>query len=207
METLSRSAILSDATRAAVDLEVRASPRPTLTATFPDGRRIAADGEDLFGALLNLRRQLDRDGIRIGVAGALARVWPSGMSSQMSNGRIAYLFNDDRIPISTIDVLGPVDPAEVVSGAEHVGRPLRLRPTTATGGNPITPPGPEMSVVGREARRHPNGWVYEIVGVRDPMGEVPPERIRGAWKVGPEGTLTGEYRANPNYRTHKSPDH
>jgi hypothetical protein len=50
-----------------------------------------------------------------------------------------------------------------------------------------------------EARHQPNGWVYEIVGGEVEDGSVPPERIRGAWKVDGEGQITGEYQANPNF--------
>jgi hypothetical protein len=52
-----------------------------------------------------------------------------------------------------------------------------------------------------EAARHPNGWVYEIdTGfVDDPNGYVPPEAIRGGWKVDGHGKLTGEYKENPRY--------
>jgi hypothetical protein len=51
-----------------------------------------------------------------------------------------------------------------------------------------------------EARRIPNGWVYEIDGGYDPAGAVPPEAIRGAHKVDARGNLTGEFTPNPNYR-------
>jgi hypothetical protein len=62
-----------------------------------------------------------------------------------------------------------------------------------------------------EARRFPGGWVYEIDGVFGPDEAVPPEAIRGAWSVGPDGTLTGDFEPNPNYRPtqdrpHRSPD-
>lgn len=35
-------------------------------------------------------------------------------------------------------------------------------------------------------------------GITDPDGAVPPERIRGAWKV--NGAIEGEFIPNPNYR-------
>jgi len=56
-----------------------------------------------------------------------------------------------------------------------------------------------------QAKANPGGWVYEIDGVDDPFGEVPPERIVGAWKVGDDGVPTGEYQANPNYRPPAEP--
>lgn len=58
-------------------------------------------------------------------------------------------------------------------------------------------PPPELVA---EARHFPGGWVYEVEGEFGPSDAVPPEAIRGAWAVDPEGKLTGEYRANPKYR-------
>lgn len=51
-----------------------------------------------------------------------------------------------------------------------------------------------------EARRVPGGWVYEIDGAVDPTGVVPPDAIRGAWPVGPDGVIAGPFVANPSYR-------
>jgi len=41
---------------------------------------------------------------------------------------------------------------------------------------------------------------YEIDSRFDPNGAVPPEGIKGAWKVGDDGVPTGEYQANPRYK-------
>ncbi len=51
-----------------------------------------------------------------------------------------------------------------------------------------------------EAKRQPNGWVYAMDGISDPDGAVPPERIRGAWKVNASGEIEGEFIPNPSYR-------
>jgi len=52
----------------------------------------------------------------------------------------------------------------------------------------------------REARRFPDGWVYEIDPRWDSDGEVPLEGIIRGWKVDETGSLTGEVWNNPNYR-------
>jgi hypothetical protein len=44
------------------------------------------------------------------------------------------------------------------------------------------------------------GWVYAIDPAQDPDRDVPPERIAGAWAIGPDGRPTGEFRHNPNYQ-------
>jgi hypothetical protein len=51
-----------------------------------------------------------------------------------------------------------------------------------------------------EARKHANGCLYAIDGIADPNGAVPPERIRGAWKVNANGEIEGAFIPNPNYR-------
>jgi hypothetical protein len=51
-----------------------------------------------------------------------------------------------------------------------------------------------------EAKRNPNGWVYVIDGTFGPDDAVPPEHIVGAWAVDGAGRLTGEFKANPNYK-------
>lgn len=50
-----------------------------------------------------------------------------------------------------------------------------------------------------EATRHPNGWVYRIVGSFDPNCAIPPEAIIGAWKVDAHGKIIGPFIKNQNY--------
>jgi len=52
----------------------------------------------------------------------------------------------------------------------------------------------------KEAKAHPNGWVYKIEGRFGPDDRIPPECIVGAWKVDATGEITGEFLENPNYR-------
>ncbi len=53
------------------------------------------------------------------------------------------------------------------------------------------------------AARLGGGWVYEIDGaqVDDPDGAVPPSAIKGAWQIGADDEIVGEFRPNPNYRS------
>ncbi|MER5349411.1 hypothetical protein ABT093_03625 [Kitasatospora sp. NPDC002551] len=59
-------------------------------------------------------------------------------------------------------------------------------------------PPPELVA---EAAANPGGSVAAIDPeyIGDPNGYVPAEAIQGAWVVGPDGKLTGEFRENPNY--------
>jgi hypothetical protein len=50
-----------------------------------------------------------------------------------------------------------------------------------------------------EAKRNPNGWVYVIEGNYTEDEAVPPQAIRGAWKVDPNGAIIGDFIHNPNY--------
>jgi hypothetical protein len=54
-----------------------------------------------------------------------------------------------------------------------------------------------------EAKREPNkpnGHVYEIEGNYGPEDAVPPEAIRGAWKVDEKGSIVGDFIPNPNFK-------
>ena len=61
--------------------------------------------------------------------------------------------------------------------------------------NHLPPPGAI-----EEAKSRPNGWVYEIVGSYRPNDDVPPEAIRGAWKVDGNGNIVGDFIPSPNYK-------
>jgi hypothetical protein len=51
----------------------------------------------------------------------------------------------------------------------------------------------------KEALNHPNGWVYVIDEAFRNQEEVPPQAIKGAWKVNESGIIVGEFIPNPNY--------
>ncbi len=56
-----------------------------------------------------------------------------------------------------------------------------------------------------EAKRHPSGWVYEIVGNYGPQDAVPPTAIRGAWKVDQSGQIVGDFIPNPRFSHQERP--
>ncbi len=51
-----------------------------------------------------------------------------------------------------------------------------------------------------EAKRYPNGYLYQIVGNYGPNDAVPPEAIAGAWKIDASGNIVGDIIPNPNFR-------
>ena len=59
---------------------------------------------------------------------------------------------------------------------------------------------PEITEQARaEAKAHPDGWGYAISGGYNNAEAVPPQAIRGAWKVDALGHITGEFKPNPSY--------
>jgi hypothetical protein len=57
-------------------------------------------------------------------------------------------------------------------------------------------PTPEATA---EAKQNPGGWVYVIDGSYGPDEAVPPERIKGVWRVDDDGHITGEFIPNPQF--------
>jgi hypothetical protein len=50
-----------------------------------------------------------------------------------------------------------------------------------------------------QAKWHPGEWLYEIVGSFGPQDVIPPQAIRGAWKVNDRGEIEGVFKANPKF--------
>jgi hypothetical protein len=50
-----------------------------------------------------------------------------------------------------------------------------------------------------QAKTQSGSYLYVIEGVDDPMGRVPPENIRGAWKVDDDGEIVGEFIPNAKF--------
>jgi hypothetical protein len=59
-------------------------------------------------------------------------------------------------------------------------------------------PTPDSTAIA-EAKNHPGGWVYVMDGIDNPNDAVPPERIKGAWKVNQYGEIVGDFIPNTNY--------
>ena len=55
----------------------------------------------------------------------------------------------------------------------------------------------------KEAKQNPNGWVYVLDKEFEGKNEVPPEFIKGAWKVNEKGEIVGKFIINPNYQGSK----
>ena len=57
-----------------------------------------------------------------------------------------------------------------------------------------------------EATKYPDGHIYRVATrITNPNTPVPPEAIVGAWKVGADGLITGDFIPNPKYDAEKYP--
>lgn len=84
-----------------------------------------ARADDAFEALCRIREKLEPYGWRIGVAGALPNVWPSGMARDQGGGLRAYRLSI-RGGEDLVDTFEPVDPSSTVTLAEQRAEVDRL---------------------------------------------------------------------------------
>lgn len=86
---------------------------------------IEVEARDAFEALCLVREQLEPHGWRIGVAGARADVWPSGMARDQGGGLRAYRLTSQGVE-GLVDTFEPVDPATVTTVVEQRAETERL---------------------------------------------------------------------------------
>lgn len=87
--------------------------------------RAEAQAGDAFEALCVIRDRLEPAGWRIGVAGAQADVWPSGMARDQGGGLRAYRLTEERVE-GLVDTFAPVDVATVTTVAAQRTETSRL---------------------------------------------------------------------------------
>ncbi|MFS0732161.1 hypothetical protein ABC304_09150 [Microbacterium sp. 1P10UB] len=85
-----------------------------VTVTSPAFGTMEASADDAFEALWRIREELEPLGWRIGVAGAQADVWPSGMARDQGGGLSAYRVGGGDGE-SVVDTFAPVDPRTVTT--------------------------------------------------------------------------------------------
>lgn len=69
-----------------------------------------------------------------------------------------------------------------------------------------TRPPPTDGTLVEAAQQQPGGWAYDVDRFYPENQRVPPEAIRGAWKVDELGKLTSHYMPNARYRAVSSCD-
>jgi hypothetical protein len=174
------------------DLLIVPDPPTRLRVVLANGRVLEAEGPDLFGCLMEVRRHLEADGLLICCQGARRDVHPSGMARQMVSGRMAYRLPLDGQPGSDdlVDIFAPAMCDEVVTVADQLAwvRTRHERWVAARAPRELL----------AEAQKVPGGWVYEIEQQYASSERIPHEAIRGAWRVTEARGLDG-YFPNPGY--------
>jgi hypothetical protein len=91
-------------------------PSWVVELSSPAFTTVAAQERDAFEALCTIRERLEPQGWRIGVAGALPGVWPSGMARDQGGGLTVYRLEPGDLP-PYVDTFLPVDPSTVTTVA------------------------------------------------------------------------------------------
>jgi hypothetical protein len=103
--------------------ELEIATRPPWTLVFSGAGLVGVSfaANDLFEALILLRRELAKGGIQLMCAGARRDVFPSGMSRSMSGGRKAYVTRAATHPTleDLVDIFDDADVSLVGSVSEQ----------------------------------------------------------------------------------------
>ncbi|GAB3965468.1 hypothetical protein [Streptomyces sparsus] len=93
------------------------SPSAALIELLDDHFRTVIRGTDYLDCLLQVRRQLEREGRLLCCQGARPHVHPSGQLRQFTNGREAYVLPPDAQDAApaTVDIFAPALPGDVAS--------------------------------------------------------------------------------------------
>jgi hypothetical protein len=111
----------NDGSDIGVSLDVQSEHPAVILAQLGDEKSQQYSGADLFECLLSLRGDLENRGLLLCCQGARRNVSPSGMTRQMSNGRLAYAIPVDRSVSDDdlVDIFAPAACGEVASIVEQ----------------------------------------------------------------------------------------
>ncbi|MGW7005758.1 hypothetical protein ACWGCW_23865 [Streptomyces sp. NPDC054933] len=120
-EILTLSAV--DGNGATKPVKLRASTSYPYTIEMAKGGGIweKYEGDNLFSCLLKVRVELEHENLLLCCQGARRDVFTSGMQSQMSGGRLAYVLHRGR-PLSQadeVDIFAPALPEQVATVADQ----------------------------------------------------------------------------------------
>lgn len=127
----SRNGVVHEAT---VEWRWTSDNRWTVSIASSEFDPVEVQADDAFEALCIIRAQLEPLGWRIGVAGARADVWPSGMARDQGGGLRAYRLTSQGVE-SLVDTFEPVDPASVATVVEQRAETERLHEEIRRGAN------------------------------------------------------------------------
>ncbi|PWU59138.1 hypothetical protein DLE60_17985 [Micromonospora globispora] len=103
--------------------------RPEREFVVTRGDRVwEAEGEDLLVCLVDVRQQLEADGLNLCCQGARPDVWPSGQLRQFTNGRFGYVLPSPSVGKTPeeVDLFAPADVGEIGTVEEQRDAVLRF---------------------------------------------------------------------------------
>ena len=121
-ELVMLSTLGSAGDRAQVSLEIFDNQPVGIKMSDDELGTIEFNGVDLFDCLIDVRKLLESNGRLLCCQGASSCVTPSGMTRQMTNGRLAYRLRNDGAALSDddlVDIFAPAECSEVVDVAEQ----------------------------------------------------------------------------------------
>ncbi|WP_157862339.1 hypothetical protein [Wenjunlia vitaminophila] len=128
-EVITLDAVDGSGVRLPVKLEVPTGP-PCVIYLVRDGyERREVRAEDLFEAMIGVRKILEEEGLLLCAQGAMPDVFPSGMARQMGDGRFAYRLRHGESGNSgdeMVDIFAPAAMGEVVTISEQRDAVLRF---------------------------------------------------------------------------------
>jgi len=163
---------------------------PTQIIVSYGGKSVSAENNDLLDTLIDIRKQLNKEDLDILINGSRKNISSSPMLRGASAGEKTYL---TRLGIQArlediVSILEPITKENFSSLKEQ-------KEFDEIWTQSLLPSDGEK----KEAKNHPNGWVYRFDRPFSEEEAVPPEAIIGAWKVDSNGNLTGEWKLNKNY--------
>lgn len=113
MNAIGLDLLSPDGSVTALEVSPTSSPPWTLTVNGGGFHERVFAGDDLFGALIALRREMERRGGRLLCAGARRNVYPSGMSRSMGGARQAYVLKLGEPATVLVDIFDRADVSDV----------------------------------------------------------------------------------------------
>jgi len=163
---------------------------PTKIVLSYKDKQISAENYDLLETLIDIRKKLNKENLDILVNGSRKNISSSPMLRDASSGAKTYL---TRLGIQARigDIVSIFEPIS----QEYYSSLQEQEEFHEIWMKSLKPSKDEI----KEAKKHPNGWVYRFDRPFSEDEIIPPEAIIGAWKVDKNGNLTGEWKLNENY--------
>jgi len=164
---------------------------PTQIIVSYENKSVSAENTDLVDTLIEIRKQLNEENLDILVNGSRRDISASPRIKKAFAGEKIYRIRQLDVGAGYEDIIHIFDQIkkdDLYSISEQKKyHKLWLESLKPSDGEK------------KEAKNHPNGWVYRFDRPFSEEETVPPEAIIGAWEVDSNGNLTGIWKNNKNY--------